>query len=184
VVGNESRDCLPRSITIHPVVHLSIGLLLLILASALAVFFYALFTRRSAGFGRGPTRSSDSLILVSTHYHLSGRPDRIVQVGAAYIPEEKKSGTRLYQSYRLQLGVYLLLVEEHYGVRPPYGVVVLGDGQRVQIDNTPALRQQVVRIAEQIRQHRALLTQPLRPTATPAKCRVCSQRVHCHQRLA
>ena len=165
-------------------VHIGIVLLLIILASALAVFFHALFTRRSAGFGRGTTRSSDSLTLVSKQYHLSGRPDRIVQVGAAYIPEEKKSGTRLYESYRLQLGVYLLLVEEHYGVHPPYGVVVLGDGQRVQIDNTPALRQQVVRMAEQIRQHRAILAQPLRPTATPAQCRVCSQRAYCHQRLA
>jgi hypothetical protein len=74
---------------------MSIVLRLIILASALAVLFRALSTRRAARFGRGTTRSSDSLTIVSEQYQLSGRPDRIVQVGAASIPEEKKPGMRL-----------------------------------------------------------------------------------------
>ena len=42
-------------------------------------------------------------------YGLTGRPDRIVKVGRHYIPEEKKPGLQVYDSYRAQLGVYLLL---------------------------------------------------------------------------
>ena len=87
------------------------------------------------------------------------------------------------ESYRAQLGVYLVLVEEEYGVRPPYGFIILRDGERIKVKNKRRLRSRVIGIAERIRAHRQQLDEPLSPPATPAKCRNCSQRQNCEQRL-
>ena len=128
--------------------------------------------------------SRDDVLLVSRRYGLTGRPDRIVKVGRHYIPEEKKPGLKVYDSYRAQLGVYLLLVEEHYGVRPPYGVLVLGDGRRVKIAQSEALRGWVLAMAEGIRRHRQQLGVALPPPANPRHCLGCGQRGHCAVRRA
>jgi len=42
-----------------------------------------------------------------------------VKIGGRYIPEEKKPGRKVYDAYRAQIGVYLLLVEEQYGSARP-----------------------------------------------------------------
>ena len=107
-----------------------------------------------------------------------------MKVGNHYIPEEKKSGETLYDTYRIQLGVYLLLVEEYYKVRPPYGVVILGNGERVKVKNTQKLREQVTTTANLMRQWRDRTDNPLPPPNTPAKCHACGQRKHCTVKLA
>jgi len=157
-------------------------LLLFVFLLGLALFLGA--WRRRAGFGRGQTVSQDDVLLVSHRYRLSGRPDRIVKKGRRYIPEEKKPGRKVYDAYRAQIGVYLLLVEEQYGIRPPYGVLVLGDGRRIKIPNSAALRARVLAIAERIRQHRQRLDAPLPPPSNPRQCLGCGQRHHCAVRLA
>ena len=150
----------------------------------LALFLGAWRRRTRAGLGHGQTVSLDDMLLVSHRYRLSGRPDRIVKKGGRYIPEEKKPGRKVYDAYRAQMGVYLLLIEEQYGIRPPYGVLVLGDGRRVKIPNTSALRARVLAIAERIRQHRQRIDFPLPPPSNPRQCRGCGQRRHCTVRLA
>jgi CRISPR-associated exonuclease Cas4 len=159
-------------------------LLFFLFLLGLALFLGAWRRRARAGFGRGQTVSRDDVLLVSHRYRLAGRPDRIVKRGAAYIPEEKKPGRQVYDAYRAQIGVYLLLIEEQYGIRPPYGVLVLGDGRRVKIHNTEALRAWVLAIAERIRQHRRRLDHPLPPPSNPRQCLGCGQRHHCAVRLA
>ena len=159
-------------------------LLLFVFLLGLALFLGAWRRRARAGFGRGRTVSRDDVLLVSHRYRLAGRPDRIVKRGAHYIPEEKKPGRQVYDAYRAQIGVYLLLIEEQYGIRPPYGVLVLGDGRRVKIPNTDALRAGVLAIAERIRQHRQRLDAPLPPPSNPRQCLGCGQRQHCTVRLA
>jgi CRISPR-associated exonuclease Cas4 len=57
-------------------------------------------------------------------------------------------------SPRLQLGAYLLLVEEEYGMRPLFGVVVIRDGERVRVENTEELRSEILEVAARIREHR------------------------------
>lgn len=137
--------------------------------------------RAVRGLGSGETVALDDVTHFSERLKLVGRPDRIVREGEHFIPEEWKSAKRVNHGHRLQLGTYFLLIEEEYGKRPPFGVVVLGDGSRVQVENTEALRSEVLAIAEKIREHRARLA-PEIPVGQPAwKCRVCGQRANCGQ---
>jgi hypothetical protein len=65
-------------------------------------------------------------VLFSERLKLVGRPDRLVRQGEFVIPEEgKPSAKKVYDGHRLQLGADFLLVEEEFGVRPPFGVVVV-----------------------------------------------------------
>jgi CRISPR-associated exonuclease Cas4 len=150
-------------------------------ALGLVLMLVAGRNRTRRGLGVGETVALDDVTLYSERHQLVGRPDRIVKRGDAYIPEEWKSSKRVSHGHRLQLGAYFILIEEHYGVRPPFGVVVLGDGSRVEVPNTDALRREVLAVAEQIRAHRALLAERI-PVNQPAnKCRRCGQRANCTQ---
>src|SRR3954465_10871486 len=100
------------------------------------------------------------------------------------IPEEWKSAKKVSHGHRLQLGAYFLLIEEKYRVRPPFGVVVLGDGSRVEVENTEALRSEVLSIAAKIRERRRAIGEEI-PVRQPAwKCRICGQRKNCGRATA
>jgi CRISPR-associated exonuclease Cas4 len=122
----------------------------------------------------------DDVTLFSPRLRLVGRPDRIVRRGRTDVPEEWKSSRRVSHGHRLQLGAYFLLIEERYNVRPPYGVIVLGDGSRVEVPNTASLRAEVLAIAAEIRARRGL-AEPVPVRQPPAKCRRCGQRANCRQ---
>src|SRR3954454_9753485 len=107
-----------------------VGLLLVVLAKR---------GRRKEGLGSGETVALDDITLFSERLKLVGRPDRIVRQGEHLIPEEWKSAKQVSHGHRLQLGTYFLLIEEAYGKRPPFGVVVLGDGSRARVENSEAL---------------------------------------------
>ncbi len=79
------------------------------------------------------------------------------------------------------MGVYLLLVEEEYGVRPPYGVILLRGGKRKVVHNTDELRAKILGIAEQIRATRRQSAIPMLVRQPPAKCRACGVREACRQ---
>lgn len=142
---------------------------------------WAIFARKRRGLRGGETLALDDVTLSSERLKLVGRPDRIVRDGNFLIPEEWKSSRRVTDSHRLQLGVYFLLVEENYGVRPPHGVIVLGDGSRVTVRNTDGLRRRVLEVAEKIREHRREIEREIPVRAVPAKCRACGQRENCRQ---
>lgn len=126
-----------------------------------------------AGFGLGWTLSADDITLRSPALGLSGKPDRMVLRRGWIIPEEKKGQPTLYDDYILQLGVYLVLIEDLFERRPPYGFVVLGNGQRKMIDNTKVLRDKVTVTAEAIRTARATPWQMLEGPANPNQCAHC-----------
>lgn len=162
---------------------LAAALLILVLGIVLAA--WALAARKARGLTAGKTLSLDSVTLSSTALGLIGRPDRIVRSGVSLIVEEWKSKPRkLYPSHRAQMGVYFLLVEEHYGERPPYGVVVLGDGRRERIENTLELQSQVTEVARKIREARRSISDEI-PVSPPSwLCRRCGQRSNCRQSRA
>lgn len=147
----------------------------------LALLFFAVRGRMVRGLGGGETVALDNVTLYSERLKLVGRPDRIVKKGIAYIPEEWKSAKRVRHGHRLQLATYFLLIEEKYGVRPPFGVIVLGDGSRVTVKNTDALRAEVLAVAAQIREQRAVLSEPIEVRPPASKCRSCGQRANCGQ---
>ena len=156
----------------------------IVILIGVVIVIVAVVIRRRAGFGFGTTVSHDNVTLSSDELGLIGRPDRIVKRGKYFIPEDKKLTARLFDNHRAQMGVYLILVENHYRIRPPYGIIVLANGKRKKIPNTAKLRAWVLDINANIRRHRFTPNEPLKPVTTPAKCRGCGQRNNCEQRLA
>jgi CRISPR-associated exonuclease Cas4 len=107
--------------------------------------------------------------------------DRLIRTGGALIPEEWKSARVLRPWHRAQMGVYLLLVEEEYGVRPPYGVIVTGNGTRHRIDNEEGLRVWVLDLAGRIRAARAQVSAAIPVNPSPGQCAACGMRNQCSQ---
>jgi CRISPR-associated exonuclease Cas4 len=133
------------------------------------------------GLASGQTLALDNVTLFSSRFQLAGRPDRIVRIGKKVIPEEWKSSKRLWPGHIAQMGVYFLLIEERYGVQPPYGYVVLGSGKRHRIENEPKLRAWVLDLARQIRSARAKVLEPILINPIRSQCRSCGQRLECRQ---
>jgi CRISPR-associated exonuclease Cas4 len=158
---------------------LAVALVLLLMGILLVVL--ARRGRGKRGLGAGETVALDDVMLYSERLQLAGRPDRIVREGKQLIPEEWKSSKRVHDSHKLQLGTYFILIEELYEVRPPHGFVVLGDDSRVRVENTEALRSEVLRIAAKIRELRRSIGEEV-PVRQPVwKCRACGQRGNCRQ---
>lgn len=153
----------------------------LVIAAMMFLLFVGIYRART-GFGFGKTVSRDNVLLVSERYGLSGKPDRIVYKGGKYIPEDLKPKARIYNTHRVQMGVYLLLVEEYFKVKPTHGVIVLKGGRRVKIENTDVLQSEVLDIVGWIRESREDIGTPLKAIGTVGKCRGCSQRENCGQR--
>lgn len=157
---------------------------LLLAALGVLVLVLAARGRSSRGLGAGRTVALDDRTLYSDRLKLVGRPDRLAREGEWIVPEEWKSSKRAGDGHRLQLGTYLLLIEEEFGMRPPHGYVVLGDGSRVRIKNTEELRRRVLETADAIRRSRRALQEEIPVRQPAAKCRACGQGANCRQRQA
>ena len=147
----------------------------------LAFLIHALRTRWARGFISGKTVTLDNVTLFSKEHLLVGRPDRIVKQGEALIPEEWKSSKKVQPWHVAQLGTYFILIEEHYGVKPPFGVIVTDDGRRKRIENTEELRARVLEVARQVRESRCRVEVEIAASPERWQCRVCGQRSRCRQ---
>src|SRR5687768_6727233 len=93
-----------------------------------------------------PTLRSDRVGLI-------GRPDHILRCGNYLIPVEQKPNARRPQpSHVLQLAAECLLVQEVFGVRPPYGLLVLAGGVQQRVPFTPALECHLLDIMARMRE--------------------------------
>lgn len=161
---------------------------LVVLALALATYLVlGRWTRRRRarlGIAGGAIVSADdSLVraptLRSERLGLVGRCDHLLRVGDAYVPvEQKPSAGRLQPSHVMQVGALCLLVQEAYGVRPPYGVVVLAGGAQERIAFSEALERGVLRTMADMRRILATGESP-GPRWAAAKCRACGYRPVC-----
>jgi CRISPR-associated exonuclease Cas4 len=158
---------------------LTLDVALGLLGLALAVC--SVRVRRARGLGAGDTVALDNVTLFSKRIQPVGRPDRIVGDGGSLIPEEWKSSKKVEPWHVAQLGTYFVLVEEHYGVRPPFGVIVTGDGRRKRIENTEELRGRVLEVARQVRESRRQVELEIVTSPERWQCRVCGQRSRCRQ---
>lgn len=119
----------------------------------------------------------------SARLGLAGRPDFVTKGRGALIPIEVKPFRQGQprQGDRLQLGAYLLLLEEATGKRPPYGILQYGTGT-FRIANTRALRERVLETAGRIREKRAEGSGG-RSHRSSARCRACGWRDVCRESL-
>ena len=132
--------------------------LLLVLGALAYVALGWLQTRRRRRLGLSEATvlaADDSALgaptLRSARFCLVGRPDHVVRVGRQLIPvEQKPRARRVQDSHVMQVAAQCLLVSDVYGVRPPYGVLVLADGERHQVPFTRELEQRLLATLEQM----------------------------------
>ena len=173
------------------------GLLLILASLALGLAAFMLLRRGNAerdalGLPAGHIVSDDTRgwkiclrPLYSSRYNLAGKPDYLVQVGRSLVPIEIKPGRTAgtpYASDILQLGAYLLLVEEETGKRPPHGLLRYRE-QTFKIPHTPALRNSVLACLDEMRSLRT--AKNVAPQHDePQRCLHCGFRERCDERLA
>jgi CRISPR-associated exonuclease Cas4 len=163
---------------------LLIGLSLLVIL--VGVVLLIVLSRRAARFGSlagkriyqdNPQRPGE--LLFATSVPLCGKPDYLIQTAEGIVPVEYKSGRAApavpFPSHVFQLIAYCLLVEEHYGSRPPHGILKYQD-REFTIAYTAAYEEELRRIvAEMV--HLKRTDDPL-PFRRRYLCRDCRQELY------
>ena len=136
---------------------------------------------------RAEVAGSESLLVrnyVSDMQGLSGKPDALITEGSYIIPIERKPLARkIRDRYIAQLLVYMRLVEEFEGKKPPYGYLILGPScRRVKVENSERRQSWLQKYIDEMR---AALEQkqPVLPAPHPRKCVKCTVREHCQHRV-
>jgi CRISPR/Cas system-associated exonuclease Cas4 (RecB family) len=114
---------------------------------------------------------------------LAGKPDALISEGGFIIPIERKPLARKVRDrYIAQLLVYMRLIEEFEGKKPPYGYLILGPNcRRFKIENSPDRQAWLQRLIDEMRG--VLAGQATTPTPHPKKCRKCDVRHACAFKL-
>jgi len=110
-----------------------VGVLVLI-AIGLLVFGVWLFKNRHFGLGGkmiyGDAPELNGETLYAKDLLLMGRPDYLIKTNGLVIPVEIKSSRTPkypYNNHIAQITAYCILVEDNFGVMPPYGVIKYPD---------------------------------------------------------
>lgn len=124
-------------------------------------------------------------MLVSEKLGLRGRPDIILLQDGEHIPVEIKTGRtprgKLF-SHVLQLGAYLVLVEELHGKPPPYGLIRYSERED-KVPYDPETRMLVLFKLHEMRE-KLRTGEVHRNHNRPGKCINCSRRSACPEKLA
>jgi len=163
-----------------------------LLLLGLGLFFLARQQRKASGLPDGEIIYTDAgdwrrndRPLFSNRYRLAGKPDYLVRERGDVIPVEVKSahlhGRRPYDSHKMQLAAYCLLVEDVLGTRPPYGILKYADAA-IKLPYTDDLRSELLETMQEMR--RATRTGDIpRSHSEPARCRYCGYGDACDQAL-
>jgi len=166
-------------------------ILLLTLAMAL-LWTRSRSLRRQTGLPDGNLIYSDAgtwfsneEVFYSPELHVVGKPDYLIEEeGGSIIPVELKSGRAPdtpREGHVLQLAAYCLLVHEHYGTRPEYGILQYKD-KAFAIDFTAELEEDLLDLLAEMRE--GMFSDEVdRDHNDWARCAGCSMRAHCYQRL-
>jgi len=123
--------------------------------------------------------------LSSHRHHLTGRPDYILEEHGERFPMERKSRalTRAgpYDSERLQLAAYCLLLEEHSGQPVRRGRLEYRN-RTLDIPFDAALRAALLETLREIQQQQHA-SDVRRNHTHPARCRACGFRTRCSDSL-
>lgn len=114
---------------------------------------------------------------------LKGKIDRIEQYQDKYIPVEIKTGRAprdgVWEGHLIQIGAYMMLMEEHFGVPVNEGKIhYLESGERV-VKMNPFLREGIIRLKDEVK---ALLNQKELPDFinNENKCNRCPLKEQCY----
>ncbi len=168
------------------------GIILLLLIGLALLWLSRLFNRE-ADMPSGAVVYSDSQALgkqtkalYSQRYRLSGKPDYLVEQGDTIIPVEYKSSraprSQPYYGHKLQAAAYCLLVEETFGITPPYALLKYSD-REFRVPFTQKLRGHLLNALDDIADNQAAPTVD-RNHDVAARCRNCGFNNVCDQRLA
>ena len=126
----------------------------------------------------------ESKVFKSERYGLSGRPDYVIKLADNIIPVEEKRG-RTPQgplfSHTLQVAAYCLLIEETMGKAPPYGLLKYPERED-QVEYNEDLKRLLV---DKLAEMEAIMKtgEAHRNHDRPGKCRHCSRKDVCPERL-
>ncbi len=125
-----------------------------------------------------------SPLLKSEEYKLRGKPDLILEKDEKPVPVEVKTG-RVPQgpffSHILQIAAYCFLIEEDFGVKPPYGLIRYGETE-FDIEYDDDLRSLLLEKLRIMREHLEN-ERPSRNHGREGKCRNCSRKEICDESL-
>lgn len=167
--------------------------LALLLSAVVALYISYLLSRGARGLRQKAEVSGDIVYIgegdgpgavLRSPLGLTGRPDFVLERDGGLVPVEVKTGRTprgpLF-SHILQLAAYCYLVEENRG-NVAYGIIRYGEGEHV-IEYDDHLRSLLLSKLEEMRRH--LGGAPVhRDHAREGKCRSCSRRELCPERLA
>lgn len=122
-------------------------------------------------------------LYVSEMQGLAGKPDALISEFGCIIPIERKPLARkIRDRYVAQILVYMRLVEEFEGKKPPYGYLILGPTcRRFKIDNTPERQDWLQKLIDEMQG--ILQGGPCIPAPHPKKCSRCDVREACKFRM-
>jgi CRISPR-associated exonuclease Cas4 len=168
-------------------------LVLFLLFLAAALWYRGREWRRESGLPEGnviytdtETWRANNTILHAARLRIVGKPDYLVeQRDGTVIPVEVKSSLAPdtpWDGQVLQLAAYCLLVEENYGVRPPYGILQYKD-RAFAIDYTDDLELDLLDLLDEMRAAREEVD-PEPGHNDRRRCVACGVRAACDHRLA
>lgn len=115
---------------------------------------------------------------------LAGTPDAVLTENGYFIPIERKPfAKKIHDRYVAQLLVYMRLVEEFEGKKPPYGYLILGPNcRRFKIENSEERQAWLQGIIEEMR---GVLEagKEAKPAPHPRKCQRCQVRDSCDHKV-
>ena len=168
-------------------------MVLLLFGLAIALLLLSLRERRKSGLPDAQVIYADTDLwqrvpetLVDHQLGLVGKPDYVMRTGqGSLIPVEVKTGRtpdNPYDSHRLQLMAYGLLIHANYGQMPEYGLLHYSD-KDFRVDFTPELERQLLNTLEEIRLIEKQNEAPTRSHNSSTRCRSCGYRGICDQKI-
>jgi CRISPR-associated exonuclease Cas4 len=164
---------------------------LLLIVLALLFFWISSRLKRRTGMPDGRIIYADSgqwgkpaKPLYDADLGLTGKPDYLIRKRKTIIPVEVKSAWAPpvpYESHKLQLAAYCLLVESSFGQRPPYGLLRYRN-RTFRINYSDELEGQLLDVLDEIREVKEQ-EEAGRSHHQKNRCARCGYRYVCDQRL-
>lgn len=121
---------------------------------------------------------------ISEMQGLAGRPDALISEDGYIIPVERKPLARkIRDRYVAQLLVYMRLIEEFEGTKPPYGYLILGANcRKIKIENSEARQAWLQKMLDEMNSILAGQSDSI-PAPSAPKCAKCNMRASCAHRV-